>query len=273
MIDDNCDGMVDNGVSCAGPTVRCPAPVTGPAGDVVLLAGTATGAVSYRWEVVSTPPGGSAVLGSPTSLNTAFLAYIVGTYTVRFTATDAMGRTASCETTVTMLAHGLRVELNWDTGIRTADLASTSRTDLDLHVHNRTAPAWFNDPDDCFYSNRTPRWDVRGSTADDPSLDIDNVYGFGPENTSVDAPVPNTQTYTVGVHYFYGSARSNATVRIFCGARLIATYTHALNGGAILGANNDFWRVARVTFTDASNCTVTPINDVISFTAARAGSP
>ncbi|MFO0652413.1 MAG: MopE-related protein, partial [Polyangiales bacterium] len=273
MADDNCDGMVDNGVSCAGPSVRCPAPISGPAGDIVVLLGSATGAVSYRWEVISAPPGGSATLGSPTSINTAFLAEIVGTYTVRFTATDAAGRTASCETTVTMLAHGLRVELNWDTGIRTVDPSSTARTDLDLHLHNRTAPAWFNDPDDCYYNNRTPRWDVRGSTADDPSLDVDNVYGFGPENTSVDAPVPNTQVYSVGVHYFYGSARSNATVRIYCGARLIATYSRALNGGAILGANNDFWRVARVTFSDASNCVVTPVNDVITFTAARTGSP
>jgi hypothetical protein len=271
MVDDNCNAMVDDGLSCTGPTVTCPAPVTAPAGTTVTLTATATGAASYRWELVSGPRGGMVSFGSPTSASTTFTSVIVGMYTVRVTVTDASGRTATCTTTVTLQGHGLRVELVWDTG--TMAPVTAGRTDLDLHLHNRSAGQWFNDPNDCFYANRTPRWDVRGSTADDPSLDVDNVYGLGPENIRVDAPVVSSQTYSVGVHYFFGDVRSTATVRIYCGEVLVGTYNRALNGGPILGSSNDFWRVARVVFTSASACTVTRVDDVITFTQARTGNP
>jgi hypothetical protein len=271
MVDDNCNAMVDEGISCSGPSVTCPAPVTAPAGTTVTLTATATGAASYRWELVSGPRGGTVTFGSPTSARTTFTSVIVGVYTVRITVTDASGRTATCTTTVTLQGHGLRVELVWDTG--TMAPVTAGRTDLDLHLHNRLATNWFDDPNDCFYANRAPRWDVRGSTADDPSLDIDNVYGFGPENIRVDAPVVTSQTYSVGVHYFFGDVRSNATVRIYCGDVLVGTYNRALNGGPILGGSNDFWRVARVVFSSPSACAVTRVDDVITFTQARTGNP
>ncbi len=263
-MDDNCNGAVDDGVSCTGPTVSCPAPVTALAGTTVNLCAMATGAATYRWEVISAPPGGTAAtLGSPTTACTTFSSVIVGTYTVRITVTDAMGRTATCTTTVNLQGHGLRVELVWD-----------NNADLDLHLHNRSALAWFQDPEDCFFSNRTPRWDVMASRLDDPSLDIDDRDGLGPENIRVDQPVSAPgQVYSVGVHYWAGTAASTATVRIYCGQVLVSTVNRSLTGGTALALTNQFWRVGRVSFSSPGTCTVAPINDVITFDQARRGMP
>jgi hypothetical protein len=268
-IDNNCNGQVDDGVAC-GPSVTCPGAVSELAGATVTLRAMATGATRYQWALVSAPPGGAATLGSPTSTSTTFTSVIVGAYTVRFTATDAMGRSASCETSVQMRGHGLRVELSWNTGVRPP--TSTGRVDLDLHMHNRLATAWSSAPNNCYYRNPTPSWDARG-TADDPALDVDNTYGFGPENIRVDQPV-NTQIYSVAVHAYSGAVRSATTVRIYCGDTLAATYARELVGVSGSGdSNSPFWRVARVRFTSPSACTVTPIDDVITLRAATSGNP
>ncbi|TAK31038.1 MAG: hypothetical protein EPO40_05980 [Myxococcaceae bacterium] len=279
--DDNCNGAADDGLSCSGPTVTCPAPRTAPAGSTVNLTASPVGGVSYRWEVVSAPPGGASTFGSATTPSTTFTTVIVGTYTLRFTVTDAAGRTASCMTTVTMQGHGLRVELIWDAG------DSASRVDMDLQVHNRLATAWAvtaGSANVCYWNNRNPEWDAAGAV-DNPALDVDNLLGRGPENVRVDTP-PTSQVYSVGT-YFWEDDRARAlvgtpvgvTVRIYCGDTLAAPpFTRSLRAGASgrptsTNLANDFWRVARVQFTSASTCTVTPVNDVITGLAAQSGSP
>jgi len=281
LLDDNCNGAVDDGVSCSGPSVTCPAAITAPAGTTVTRTATATGATSYRWEVVSSPAGGASTLGSPTTPSTTFTSVIVGAYGLRFTATDAMGRTATCMTSVTMQGHGLRVELIWATG------TSSDRVDLDLQVHNRLASSWAvttNSVNVCYWNNRGPEWDAAGAT-DNPALDVDNLVGVGPENVRVDAP-PTSQVYSVGA-YFWEDARARrdigdpvaVTVRIYCGDTLAAPpFTRSLRASASArptstNLGNDFWRVARVQFTSAATCTVTPVNDVITGSAAQLGSP
>jgi hypothetical protein len=144
--------------------------------------------------VVAAPPGGAYTLGSPTTPSTTFTSVIVGAFGLRFTVTDAMGRTATCTTTVTMQGHGLRVELIWAGG------DSANRVDMDLQVHNRLAASWSvtsNNVNVCYWNNRNPEWDAAGPT-DNPALDVDNLVGLGPENVRVDAP-PTTQVYSVGV--------------------------------------------------------------------------
>jgi hypothetical protein len=257
--DDDCDGMADEGLSCSGPTVMCPPPQTAPAGSTVTLTATSSTPAAYLWEVVS-PPGALYTLGGAAALSTTFTSVIVGTYTLRFTATDAMGRAASCMTSVTMQGHGLRVEMTWD----------TDGNDVDLHVHNSAATMWFDAVNDCYFRNRRPEWDAVGPV-DNPALDTDDTNGRGPENIRVDEP-PTTQTYSVGVHYWSGMAPSNVTVRVYCGDRLAApAFVRSMQGGD--GMTNDFWRVARVRFTSPTACTVTPVNDVVQASAARTGSP
>ncbi|MBI5514175.1 MAG: hypothetical protein HY909_10430, partial [Deltaproteobacteria bacterium] len=263
MADDNCNGMSDDGISC-GPTVTCPAAVSGPAGTPVTLAATATGARTHRWEVTASPMGATWTLGAPTSQSTSFSTVIVGSYTARYTATDDLGRSASCTVPITMLAHGLRVELQWD----------TDGNDIDLHMHNSLATAWFTSPNDCYFSNPRPEWGA-GVAADNPALDLDDTNGFGPENIRIDFP-PTTETDTVGVHYWRGTPTTNATVRIYCGDSLAApAFARSLRSGSSLSdySTNDFWRVARVRFTSSNACTVTVLNDIVTGSAAHAGQP
>lgn len=260
-LDDNCDGRVDE--AACGPSVMCPAPITALAGDTVMLTASASGATSYAWSVIASPAGATWTFGSPSSPSTTFTSVIVGVYTIQFTATDAMGRTASCTTTVTLQAHGLRVEMVW-----------TTPDDVDLHLHNAAATAWRSAPNDCYFANRTPSWGT-GSTADDPALDTDDTDGYGPENIRIDSP-QTSETYTVGAHYWRATASSsNVTIRIYCGTTLMATYMRTLRPGPGGGSpdSNDFWRVARVRFTSPSACTITPINDVITGAAASSGNP
>lgn len=281
MRDDNCNGAVDDGLSCSGPSATCPAPQTALAGSTVNLAASPVGGVSYRWEVVSAPTGGAYRLGSATTPSTTFTSVIVGTYTLRFTATDAAGRVATCMTAVTMQGHGLRVELIWDAG------DSSSRVDLDLQVHNRLATTWAittNNVNVCYWNNRNPEWDAAGAP-DNPALDVDNLLGRGPENVRVDAP-PTSQIYSVGT-YFWEDARARrdigtpvgVTVRIYCDDTLAAPpFTRSLRAGdssrpTSTNLANDFWRLARVQFTSPSTCIVTPVNDVITGAAAQLGSP
>jgi hypothetical protein len=263
-MDDNCNGMSDEDLGCDGPTVMCPANLTILAGTTVTLTGATARGTRFLWEVTSAPMGGTATLGASTALSTTFTSVIVGTFTVRLTVTDAMGRMAQCMTQINNQGHGLRVELTWN----------TNRTDIDLHVHNRLARAWFSMTDDTYFLYRTHDWDSASSN-DNPSLDTDDVDGLGPENIRVDMP-PTSQIYTVGVHYWEGTPETTATVRIYCGQVLAApAFTRVLRSSSSApdNPNNDFWRVARVQFTSPSACTVTPINDRISGSAARAGSP
>ena len=154
--------------------------------------------------------------------------------------------------TVTALSHGLRVELTWD-----------GAGDMDLHLHDGNHTPWFDmgNSDDCYYANLSPGW---GGV-----LDFDNTSGNGPENIRVDTPVTG-MSYTIAVHYYAAHTTSNngrvATVQIFCGTTAgttpTATYTSRGMNGSSAGdcTNNDFWRVARVTFTSPTACTITPVN-------------
>src|SRR5262249_24917767 len=145
---------------------------------------------SCRWEVIARPPGAGAegTFAAPMSCSTSFSSVIVGTYTVRLTVTDAMGRMANCTTTITLTGHGLRVALTWDT-----------TGDVDLHLLHAAAPAWWNSPYDCFFANTRPNWDAGG--AQSPSLDVDNTTSFGPENIRIDTPALGS-VYRVGVHAY-----------------------------------------------------------------------
>jgi hypothetical protein len=266
-IDDDCDGLVDDGACATPPTVTCPPPATTRPLVPVTLTGTASDAdgfiASWRWTLVSAPAGASGAFSAPTAPTTQFTPNLVGLYTVQLTVTDDSGLTASCTTTVTARGEGLRVEIGWNTNF----------ADQDLHLLRMAGgTGWFNYPNDCYYANTRPSWDAAG-TADDPRLDIDDVDGYGPENTNIDVPVTGS-TYRVGVHHYsaHGAGTSTVTVRIYCGdisLTPVATYTRALSNGASIPDANDFWRVADVRWDGGDACTVTPINTLTTGGGAR----
>lgn len=246
--DEDCDGVADDG--CGG-TITCPGTVTVPAGQSVSLSAIGVGIVAYSWRIVTAPTGGAATAiwapTPPTAMTESFTPYIVGDYEIEISGTDASGAVVTCRFRVTALPHGLRVQLRWDgTG------------DLDLHVHNQiTTSPWFSSPNDCYYANTTPAWGA--------SLDFDNTSASGPENVSMDTPVSGA-TYTIAVHNYARGAGRRATIDVFCGSTTstvpTATYTSRALAGATSGncTANEFWTVARVVFTSATTCTVTPID-------------
>ena len=148
----------------------------------------------------------------------------------------------------------LVVQMVWD----------RDRTDLDLHLLDPTGSAgpltssgWFNLQHDCHYIVRNPDWGVVGATNDNPSLDIDDSTGFGPEQISI--PSPQSGVFTVGVHYYcdLGLGPSVATVRIFCNGSLARELTQSL------AATGTLWQVATI---DWPSCAVTPSGQTVTVT-------
>ena len=66
----------------------------------------------------------------------------------------------------------------------------------------------------------TSDWGILGDSSDDPSLDLDDIDGLGPENINIYNPQANG-TYTVFVHDYTGSAPSdtlgpnNVTINVY----------------------------------------------------------
>ncbi len=168
-------------------------------------------------------------------------------------------------------SSGLRVECSWN-----------GSGDIDCHLHNGTLSNWFYQysvgetpwGDDNFYGNRVPPWGNPDSGVDDPTLDIDNITGLGPENNSIEKPVVG-EIYTIGVHNYARANGRIATVSITCGKTAIpaAVFTScplsSLSDGGACASTDDFWMVAAVVFGSDGACAVTKI-DVYSDSAVRA---
>jgi hypothetical protein len=249
-VDEDCDGELDNDCS----ELACPADITVPAGDIAALLATGSGVSNYAFTITAGPAGGAAtaiwgglVSSSPSAQLTPI---IVGEYTVQITALNGAGDPLSCSFRVTALPHGLRVQLYWD-----------GNGDVDLHLLNPMATRWSLAPNDTFYQNRTSTWGA--------ALDVDNVTANGPENITVDDPVVGT-TYTIGVHHFARATGRIASVSVFCGDTTSTTPQQTWTSRPLMGTEmglcmaNDFWRVARITFTSPSACTIEPIDTYFS---------
>jgi hypothetical protein len=182
---------------------------------------------------------------TPTSATTTFYLDASGSYTLQLCVTDDEMTTTCCTVTVTSTPPGgLHWELSWD----------TAYGDVDQHVLNVTRVAdagWFT-TDDCHWANPTPDWGPAGAAAN-PTLDIDDTDGYGPENTTITTS-PASGTYTAGIHYYCshslgrgtvapGDGPTDGTMRVYCDGALIATYT-----GLHLSETDDWITVASVDY-------------------------
>jgi hypothetical protein len=198
--------------------------------STVSLAGSGSdpdgGTVTYAWSVTTRPTGSTSTPRSPASASTNFYLDASGGYVLRLCVTDDEGEMACCTTDITSVAPGdIHAELSWD----------TAYGDVDLHLLNRNQSdpnGWWT-VDDCHWANRTPDWGPTGANGN-PTLDIDDTDGYGPENATINMS-PVAGTYTVGIHYYCsrsigsgaaaGDGPTTATVRVYCGGALIATYS------------------------------------------------
>src|SRR5690606_14860113 len=129
----------------------------------------------------------------------------------------------------------VHVQLVWDTP-SDPDQTDPTGTDMDIH-YKRSTGVWNQEPGDIFWRNRTSDWGNFGLD-DDPSLDIDDTDGAGPEN--VNHNNPTSDTYSVGVYYYAdnGFGASTATVRIYLNGALETERTK------ILQSAGQFWHAA-----------------------------
>ena len=201
--------------------------------------------VSWTWELISRPETSTVVLTTPFDASTAFSFNssgverrgldVVGTFVVGLTVVDDQGMGSINRARVTIStspSDALHVQLTWE----------DSSSDIDLHLVRDPGPI-FDMYNDCYYLNcQAGQADLGwGAPDQNPHLDIDDVDGFGPENTTIRAPAAGH--YDIGIHYYapHGAPLDiPCTVKVYVHGVLRAEYRRHLY------ACNAYWTVARV---------------------------
>lgn len=235
----------------------------------------------WVWSVVERPSGSvSQVFESLTSLSDpagggpaddemtptgVFFVDLAGRYTIELQVYDNLDQ-VSCEPNSIARVEieavpdkDLHIQLVWSTP-EDPDETDQSGTDIDLHFkHQNAEERWGSAAStwDCYYNNKAPDWGSVGDILDNPSLDIDDVNGAGPENINLNQPEVGV-TYDVGALYFrsqstFGEAGRDslidhvtyASVRMFARGELIAEFVdRELNVGSQL------WHVMSISWCE-----------------------
>ena len=271
---------------------QCPVPVSATAVyevqplDIITLDGTPStdpggSVVEWQWTVVNRPDGSvsqpvetftdarrPADGGDPddTTTSTAqFFVDLAGAYTLELRVVDNLGQT-SCEpnpvATVTIEAipdKDLHIQLVWATP-NDPDESDQFGTDVDLHFrHQNAGDGWASAANDydVYFRNKQPDWGVEGDVADNPSLDIDDTNGAGPENINLASPEIGV-SYDVAAIYFrnestFGDAMNDprvqhpsyVTVRIFARGELLNEFV-----GREMTEPRQLWHIATIEWCE-----------------------
>ncbi len=186
---------------------------------------------AWTWRLSSFPDGSKGILQPELSTDTTLTADVAGDYWVELQVQNDLGvLSAPAYHLVQAIPDDrIHIELSWN----------TNYTDLDLHLSEGTDVPLFQMPGDCNYCNPNPNWGDGGSDQDDPTLQLDDIQGYGPENIVI--PDPADGEYLVRVHYFEdnGGGPTTATVRIYLDQVLQGTWTQQLE-------RNDVWTLGYV---------------------------
>ena len=226
-------------------------------------------ATSWVWTVVKRPGGSTAqpaerlpnradpTLATPDDPRTpeaSFFVDLAGDFVLEL-ATDADEGAPPMRLLLRAVPDSdIHVQLVWDTP-GDADQTDGEGSDVDLHLLHPRGHDWAEPPLDCHYANANPDWGPPGEPGN-PSLDIDDVNGAGPENINLDAPEEvEGSRYCVGVDYYraenflvmdatYGP--STATVRIYLHGSLASEQSRPLL------ATHHFWQPACIVRVDGA---------------------
>ncbi len=211
----------------------------------------------YEWTVVSQPIDSTSRLSSTSVENPELFLDLAGEYVVELKVYDDKG-TASCgdQSLIRIVAtpdEDISIQLAWETPADPDD-TDANGTDIDLHYLHPNG-SWNRSPFDIFFNNKSADWGITADASDDPSLDIDDVNGAGPENVNHDNP-QNDITYSVGVYYYTDNdfGPSYATVRIFIGG---VSQFEALD--QFLPGTGAFWYVATISWPSRQ---ISPVNQL-----------
>ena len=184
--------------------------------DTVRLDGTGSTPASidttidtYVWSLEQRPLGSTAVPAVTDQARTELTADVAGDYVVRLDVVDSTGA-RSCEPSLVPLhvvpQEDLHVQLVWD----------HPTADVDLHIV-REGGELFDHDGDCYFSNKKPDW-FPATPEMNPTLDVDDDRGYGPENANIEHPLPGSK-WSVLVHYWNAQSaadpRTIATLRVF----------------------------------------------------------
>ena len=235
--------------------------------------------VGYEWVIVSSPEGSLSApverfadAGQPanggqpddtTTPTSRLFVDLAGVYVLELRVTDNLGLdSVACNNPARVVIvatpeEAIHVQLTWRTP-NDPNPTDNIGTDLDLHLLHPNAQNWFQIPWDCHYGMVNPDWGQPESPQDDPSLDIDDINGGGPENINLNQPEDTSilgAPYLIGVHYYqsrdrvtqedFGSAF--ARVRVFIEGELAWDFTDGDNPGEReMEAAEHFWDVAQI---------------------------
>lgn len=181
--------------------------------------------VDYDWTLIALPTGSSAIMPGGDANRTGFVWDLAGEYVGQLVVTNEDGLSSEpCTATLTATpTDQLWVELYWE----------VSGDDMDLHL---VAPGGTLETDsDCFWANCSdgfsPDWGVPGAAEDNPSLDLDDISGTGPENIRLAAPEDGV--FTVVVHDFPSTIYEGSNtvwVLIYTGGVLAYEQSCAISG-------------------------------------------
>lgn len=167
-----------------------------------------SGIYTWEWTLVQVPDGANADIGDEGEYTT-MTTDTPGPHVVQLRVRDINDFAWSEPTLFTVRAFpvtGFAVQLTWTTDVN----------DVDLHlIAESEGGTLFDETFDCHFANLRPEWGAAGLEGD-PSLNEDNVDGYGPEVIEMGVPTIG-QRYHVLVHYFSddGFADSDATVAVW----------------------------------------------------------
>ncbi len=192
----------------------------------------------YEWTIVERPADSTTrFVPNDRSPNPTLFIDLAGRYRIELRVYDA-NNTPSCETAEVVILstpnEDIHIQQVWD----------TDNTDIDLHFLHPNG-RWNASPYDCHWLNRTPNWANINASTDDPSLDIDDIDGFGPENINLDNP--ENVTYRVGAHYYsdHFNGATNVTMRIWLASVLVFEFRNKFM------TDQQFWDVAAIQWGPA----------------------
>ncbi len=175
------------------------------------------GSVSQIFEGFEDPrrPADGGTPDDPETPEAVFFVDLAGHYEIELRVIDNLGQ-MSCAPESTLISidavpeKDLHLQLVWSTPAD-PDETDLFGTDVDLHLrHQSGGDSWGERAGgwDCYFANTGPDWGVQGDVADNPSLDIDDRNGAGPENINLARPEPGV-TYDIGVLYFKSESSFN----------------------------------------------------------------
>ena len=209
--------------------------------------------LAYEWTIINRPSGSMAqLLPSPHVVDPEIEIDIVGTYEIELQVFDEQGL-ANCDPAIVQIhatpGDEVFLQLVWssptvDANYGGPDPSANIGTDLDIYYINTALTSQWNDSTAVYWFNRNQDWGDHGTA----TLDIDSMYGEGPENISHSSPAQDG-LYRVGVHYFNdnGFGRADATLRVYFGHTLAAEFQRSLL------ETGDLWIAAQVNWSTPPN--------------------